>query len=82
VHGVVTQQTKALFDHTTTLNLCNHAVVLLERDLSTFLSCNSVIMFHALSLFTCVRVVAALCSCVRFYSHPYSDFVCNQLCKV
>jgi hypothetical protein len=23
------------------------------------------------SLFTCVRVVAVLCSCMRFYSHAY-----------
>jgi hypothetical protein len=38
-------------------------------------------VFRALSLFTRVRVVDALCYCVRFYSHPYSDFVCNQLCK-
>jgi hypothetical protein len=57
VHGVVTQ---ALFEHTTTLNLCNHAFDLLERDLGTFLSCNSVILFCTLSLFACVCGVAAL----------------------
>jgi hypothetical protein len=77
-HGAVN---KALFEHTTTLNFCDHATVLLERDLSAFLSCNSIILFRALSLFTCVRVVVALCSCVHFYSHSYSSFVCNQLCK-
>jgi hypothetical protein len=71
--------TQALFEHTTTLNLCDHAIVLLERDLSAFLSCNSVVVFRALSLFTYVCVVVALCSCVLFYSHPYSDFVSYQL---
>jgi hypothetical protein len=32
--------------------------------------------------FVCVRVVAALCSCVFLYSPPYSGFDCNHLCKV
>jgi hypothetical protein len=61
---------QALFEHTTTSNLCDHAVVLLERDLSAFLSGNFIVVFRVFSLFTCVRVVAALCSCVSFYSHP------------
>jgi hypothetical protein len=73
--------TQASFEHTTTPNLCDHAIVLLERDLSTFLSCNPDVLFHAFSIFTRVHVVVALCSCVHFYSHRYSDFVCNQLCK-
>jgi hypothetical protein len=77
-HGAVTQ---APFEHTTTPNLCNHAFDLLERDLGVFLSCNSVVLFCALSLFTCVRVVALLCSGVRFYFHPYSGFDCKHLCK-
>jgi hypothetical protein len=32
-------------------------------------------------LFACVRVVVALCTCVRLYSPPYSGFDCNHLCK-
>jgi hypothetical protein len=31
--------------------------------------------------FACVCVVVALCSCVLLYSHPYSRFDCNHLCK-
>jgi hypothetical protein len=48
---------------------------LLERDLGAFLSCNSVVLICVLSLFVCVRVVAVLCSCVRFYSHTYSGLI-------
>jgi hypothetical protein len=59
---------------TTTLLFC-------KRDLRVLLSCNSVVVFRALSLFTCIRVVDALCPCVRFYSHPYSGFDCKYLCK-
>jgi hypothetical protein len=38
--------------------------------------------FDLCTLLACVRVVAALRSCVRFYSPPYSKFDCNHLCKV
>jgi hypothetical protein len=78
MHGVVSQEP---FEHTTTSNHYDHAVDLLERDLAVFLSCNSIVLFRALYLFACVRVVAVLCSCVRLYSYPYSDFDCKHLCK-
>jgi hypothetical protein len=78
-HGAVTQ---APLEHTTTLNLYDHVGDLLERDLGMFFSCNSVVLICALSVFACVRVVATLCSCVHFYSLPYSGFDCNHLFKL
>jgi hypothetical protein len=71
---------KAYFEHTTTSNLCDHAVDLLERDLSAFLSFDSVILIHALSLLL-VCVIAALCSCAHLYSTPYYRFDYDHLCK-
>jgi hypothetical protein len=68
---------KAYSEHTTTSNLCDHVVYLLERDLSAFLSYDSVVLICALSLL----LVCVLCSCVHFYSPPYSGFNCNHLCK-
>jgi hypothetical protein len=66
-----------------TLQLQNSATIvfdLLERDLSAFLRCDSVVLIRALSsLLVCV--VVALCSCVLIYSPPYSRFDCNHLCK-
>jgi hypothetical protein len=72
---------KANFEHTTTSNLYNHTVDLLERDFERVLElwlCH----FDLCALsFACVRVVAVLCSCVCLYSPPYSSFDYNHLCK-
>jgi hypothetical protein len=59
----------------------DHTFDLLERDLSAFFSCDSVVLIRALSsLLVCV-VLLQLCSCACFYSPPYSRFDCDQLCK-
>ena len=43
----VSAVTQAFFEHTTTLRLCDHAVVSLDRDLNAFLSCGSDVLFRA-----------------------------------
>jgi hypothetical protein len=52
--------TQAYFEHTTTPRLRDHAVELLERDLSAFLSCNSVVFIRALFFLR----LCAWCCCV------------------
>jgi hypothetical protein len=44
--------TQTLFEHTITLDLCDHTIFL-ERDLNAFLSYNSVIFSWALSFHSC-----------------------------
>jgi hypothetical protein len=63
-------------DYTTTPRLRDHAFDLLERDLSAFLSYDFVILIRALVYVALLQ----LCSCVRFYSPPYSGFDFDQLC--
>jgi hypothetical protein len=60
----------------------DHAVNLLEKDLSAFLSYGSVILIRALSLFCLCELLLLCCALVCvFYSPPYSGFDCNHLCK-
>jgi hypothetical protein len=62
VHGAINQ---ALFEHTTTLNLCDHAIVLLERDLSAFLDVTLSLRFvHSLFSLVCVLLLRCALVCV------------------
>jgi hypothetical protein len=49
--------------------------------MSTFLSCDSIVLICVLSSLLVCLVLLHLCSCVRFYSRPYFGFDCDQLCK-
>jgi hypothetical protein len=40
---------KALFEHSTTPRPCDHAVALLDRDLSMFSSCNTSMLLLVIS---------------------------------
>jgi hypothetical protein len=56
---------QAHFEHTTTLNLCDHVVDLLKRYLSVFLSCDSVVLICALSLsLVCMLLLFCALVCV------------------
>jgi hypothetical protein len=49
---------QAYFEHTTTPRLCDHVAISLDRDLSAFLSCDSSVLFLALSsLLVCVLLL-------------------------
>jgi hypothetical protein len=56
--------TQAHFEHTTTPNLYDHVVDLLERDLSMFLSCDSVVLICALFFCLCVLFLCCALVCV------------------
>jgi hypothetical protein len=45
-----------------------------------YLSRYSIVVVALSSSHLCVLLLR-LCSCVHFYSHPYSEFDCDHLCK-
>jgi hypothetical protein len=69
------RSTQASQEHTTTPRLRSHAFDLLMRDLSAFLSCDSIVLICVLSsLLVCV-VLLQLCSCVCFDSLLTLDLI-------